>query len=300
MDPRLENLWRMLEEGKITPEQYEALRANLPYEALEEPEGAPPPRPPESPAAAWPRAEGAAPPVTILLSAILFFLVGLASFFAMAHQHGSPSKAFTLGFAGVVEIATGFGLLKMVRWVYLSALILSAMAVLATLTEANFSAVIINAVFLGLLMAAWPHFFPEAPMETWPDKIQKFSADALPVERLRLSPPPIQILAIFLIGMGIFNLARTWFPHSPFTTGQAIIALLIDIALAYGVLRRKRFVFYILIATTALGLIVNLANGAIITICLKMMEAALLYQARDCFPGPSPAPGPADPSPDKF
>lgn len=295
MNPHEEKLWRMLEEGKITLEQWEALRANLPGAESQEPKetGAetPPPPPPYPHPAPSPGFQAGTRPWPVAAAALLFFLVSGAGLCVLG-LNGIP--------ASICNIAIGIGLLKMKRWVYVLALVLSALAATATLVQSQAVGVVLNSVFVGLLLCAWDFFYPAHPLRNWPAEFERLWT-FLPF-RYRTCPPRLQALALFLVVCGSSSFLRGMIPHGTLNPAQGVIALLIDLALAYGVLCRKRFVFFILIALIAmavLGLLTTRLDG--LSLILTIIKGALLYLARADFlrpPSHRPAAGYSTPDPE--
>ena len=157
MEESFEKLKKLLEEGKITEEQFELLKENLPKNSPPQPEFSSHfseeshlnlgdrisreiQKLPNNPWQIW------ACSLFLFLVSVVHLLLGFYK----------P----VLFLAGIIEIVLGIGLLKRWKWTYFVGIVFGFAAVAS---GNNISAFLINGLFLGILASAWKAFFPEKP-----------------------------------------------------------------------------------------------------------------------------------------
>lgn len=299
MNPHEEKLWRMLEEGKITLEQWEALRANLPGAGEDVAEPASPPPPPPLPPRLAPRM--AEPPAgkvpgPIRACSIMFFVIGVLTIFAGIycgrlgiHDGGAGPASlgpFSLLFAGLTDIAMGYGLLLMRRWIYTVALVMSVYVTIASLATLNLLACCINAVFPVLLLSQWRLFYPKVRLEDLSARFVLFYRRNPPLRLFGAAPAPLPALVAITVISGVWTLCPLFGARVHETPLEGILAVLTVAALAYGLLCRSRIVAIIFAYLSVLGLLVALEQGDFIQMTLKAARIGLLFCCwRMFFPG---------------
>lgn len=283
MNPYEEKLQRMLEEGKVTPAQYEELRANLPGEEPQppRPENAPPgtapgplPPPPLPPRFSAPHPAGAeetAPlPWQVLACAVFLFIVGVVGFM-IDINHIEANRLPGLIIASLLNFAAGFALLKRIRWVYIPMLILVLLAMIVNLAQGILAAFFINGIFLSLLLNAWRFFCPDrSPGEAleagWQSVQRTLNRDPF-----LACPLPLKMLAGFLIleALHVFFIGAL-------TPGQRIAGAAIDLLFCLFVLRQNRIALIILSAFTVYAFFYNLIRMAIFSLLIVSFRGGAL------------------------
>lgn len=296
MNPHEEKLWRMLEEGKITLEQWEALRANLPDAGEDAAEPPPPPPPPPrlEPRTAEPPAKGV--PGPIRACSIMLFVIGALTIFAgiysgrLGLQRGGYSPAsrgpFSLLLAGVTDLAMAYGLLLMRRWIYTATLVTSVYATIASLATLNFFGCCINAIFPVLLLSQWRLFYPKVRLEDLSARFALFYRRNPPLRLFGAAPAPLPALVVITMISGVWSLCPLFGARVHETPLAGVLAVVTALALSYGLLCQSRLVAILFAYLSVLGLLVALEHGDFIQITLKAARIGLFCCCwRVFFPG---------------
>lgn len=293
-----EKLARMLAEGKITQEQYNELRENLPPPIPAKP-GPNDGFQSDSPLRSM--ISGSIPLPIAICAAYLFF----AAFIRLSKLSGvslnSEGQSILIG--DVINIALGIALLKMRRWAYVALLILALPTLISELFTLQLAELVLNSLYYYLLVSAWPFFFPDKTLSDMINSAARFYLQNPSGKLYAASPVAVKILRlVFFFGM-ILNLCGGYgarmivminmqlgqampflqrliaqsYGHNTPTVGVA--GALLNAAMAFAVVYPIRTVYQILGAIIGLGLLVSLVRFDLFTLTIKLDEGALLFLA---------------------
>lgn len=133
MTEQKERIKSMLDSGKITPEQYQELQANLP----------------EKPVAAVVEKKK---PWQVWVSSIFLFAAAVL----IIPAYG---KYPYLIIATVLNAILGIGLLFRKRWAFITTAIFGGLAVLSVFIKVNLPAFLVNLTFCIILGSVWRYYF---------------------------------------------------------------------------------------------------------------------------------------------
>lgn len=181
--PELEKLAEMLQQGKITPEQYEELRKALENAASarmsqERPAApplstyTPPPRPPHM----SPSTDSECPPERpwqIWVVGVILIFAGISQLLIALTSSGRNGAGLAL--AGVVDMVLGGGVLTYSSLAFGCLVIGGLVAVLVQLSRGNILAALINAAILAILFSAQRYFIGDLHPDSREDSSDTYS-----------------------------------------------------------------------------------------------------------------------------
>jgi hypothetical protein len=126
---------KLLKEGKISPEQYQELQANLP----------------EKPVTAFVEKKK---PWQVWVCSIFLFAAAVL----IIPAYG---KHPYLIIATILNTILGFGLFLRKRWAFIATAVFGVLAVLSILIKVNLPAFLLNLTFCIILGSIWKYYFPK-------------------------------------------------------------------------------------------------------------------------------------------
>ena len=154
---RKEKLRKMLEEEKITQEEYEKLLESIPKEKKIETEDSEESN--KSSSSFQSENVRQKIPWQTWCFIIILFLCGIVHFLMVG-------KYPQLGAAAILEIVLGFGLYYMKKWAYIILGVICILTMFANIFHGQIIALILNMVFLVILISAWKYYFEKTEHST--------------------------------------------------------------------------------------------------------------------------------------
>lgn len=301
MNPYEDKLARMLADGKITQEQYNELRENLPPTAPAKP-GANDGIRSDSPLRSI--IPGSIPLPIAICAAYLFF----AAFIRLSKLSGvsfvslnSEGQSILIG--DVINVALGIALLKMRRWAYVALLILALPTLISELFTLHLAGLVLNSLYYYLLVSAWPFFFADKTLSDLINSAARFYLQNPSGKLYAASPLAVKILRLLFFFSMIVNLCGGYGARMivmiNMQLGQAmpflqrlivhsfanirpaagVAGAVLNALMVLAVVYPNRTLYKVLGAILGLGLLGSLVRFDLFTIMMKLAEAGLLYLA---------------------